>query len=256
VLLDCRSTPLLRSSSPTTRRADPRWVREALQSDGSSCARSELSNATDGRRGGEGAPIRGGPRSTSTCNSNGTLAAAAIRAAVPDTAGRHAEPSRSPTPTCTTRSSRAPGALPLKMEDIAAYRLPTPCRVSSRREAAIPRTLAAGSWRSSPSESRGRVPLLGKRRVELSGASEYETLELLRGRGWSTASSPPGRLVRHPATVRSKRRRRPAQAAGRTRDEAVALLVGGPLGPARGTTPRRLCERSGRCDARAARSFA
>ena len=151
---------------------------------------------------------------------NGISAAAAISSALPDTAIVMLTVSRADADLFDALKAGARGYL---LKDIDPSRLAPALRGVLEGEAAIPRTLAARLMEEfRRRESRGRVPLLGKRRVELS-EREYETLDLLR-QGLTTAEIA-ARLFVTPATVRSHVSAILRKLQVGTRDEAVALLT-------------------------------
>jgi DNA-binding NarL/FixJ family response regulator len=150
---------------------------------------------------------------------NGIAAAAAISAALPDTAVVMLTVSQADADLFDALKAGARGYL---LKDIDPSRLPMALRGVLDGEAAIPRTLAARLMEEfRRRESRGRVPLLGKRRVELS-EREYETLELLR-QGLTTGETA-ARLFVTPATVRSHVSAIVRKLQVNSRAEAVALL--------------------------------
>jgi DNA-binding NarL/FixJ family response regulator len=150
---------------------------------------------------------------------NGISAAAAITAALPDTAVVMLTVSKADADLFDALKAGARGYL---LKDIDPARLSSALRGVLDGEAALPRTLAARLMEEfRRRESRGRVPLLGKRRVQLS-EREYETLDMLR-QGLSTAEIAQ-RLFVTPATVRSHVSAILRKLQVTSRDEAVALL--------------------------------
>ena len=150
---------------------------------------------------------------------NGISAAAAISSAVPETAIVMLTASAADEDLFDALKAGARGYL---LKDIDPGRLPAALKGVLDGEAALPRVLAVRLMEEfRRRESRGRVPLLGKRRVELS-EREYETLDLLR-QGLSTADIA-ARLFVTPATVRSHVSAILRKLQVGSRDEAVALM--------------------------------
>ena len=152
---------------------------------------------------------------------NGIAAAAAIRRALPETAIVMLTASASDADLFDALKAGARGYL---LKDIDPDRLAGALRGVMEGEAALPPALVTRLMEEFRRRETGaRVPLLGKRRVELS-EREFETLELLRD-GLTTAEIA-ARLFVTPATVRSHVSAVLRKLQVTTRQEAVALLRG------------------------------
>lgn len=152
---------------------------------------------------------------------NGIAAAAAIRRALPETAIVMLTASASDADLFDALKAGARGYL---LKDIDPDRLAAALRGVMDGEAALPPALVTRLMEEFRRRETGvRVPLLGKRRVQLS-EREYETLDLLRD-GLTTGEIA-ARLFVTPATVRSHVSAVLRKLQVTTRQEAIALVRG------------------------------